>query len=125
MTTLHPWNWGIETPSTTKHNTKQCREFNMPDLDYLFIPIRDELLDRMCLGGDAVIDCLYAGPCGPESLPDCVINFSSVAVMDLPGPDRFFSELPAASLDCLVVNGIFHWLGLSEQLPNAASVKFR
>ncbi len=94
----------------------------MADLDYLLTPIREELLDRICQGHERVGHCVYTGFGRPQGKPACVVTFSAVSLHDDPPFRLLPGGMEDASLDCLVVDLAFHWLGFRQQLEQVLRV---
>ena len=94
----------------------------MADLDYLLTPIREELLDRVCQGEDSVGSCFYSGFGYPQGKPACVDAFTAASLHDDPSFLRIPEGLEDASLDCLVVDLVFHWAGFRQQLATVLRV---
>ena len=94
----------------------------MADLNYLIKPVRDQLLERACLEGAAAGRGLYLGFWCPVRGPDCLEHFTAVSCAEHPAPRTCLAAVAAASLDCLVVDLAFHWLGLQSQLGQAQRI---
>ena len=94
----------------------------MADLDYLLTPIREELLDRICHGEGRVGHCFYTGFRRPTDKPACTDRFSAVSFHDDLPFQLLHDGLEDASLDCLVADLAFHWLGFRPQLEQVLRV---